>query len=63
VSTLLTTDEVAAKLRLSPWTVRTLVREGRLTPVRLTPRKLLFEESAVDRAVQEAQQPIASERA
>lgn len=38
---LLTLEETAALLRLSPHTVRSFVRKGRLFPVRLC-RRLLF---------------------
>ena len=60
---LLTTDQVARRLNLSTWTIRNLVHEGRLPVVRLCERKFLFQESEIERVVEEAQTPIAGERA
>jgi len=45
---LLTLLEVADLLRLSPHTIRAMVREGRLQPVRIC-RRLLFSPDEVDR--------------
>lgn len=41
VERLLTLDEVADALRLSPHTIRSFVRQGKLCPVRIC-RRLLF---------------------
>jgi excisionase family DNA binding protein len=45
---LLTLLEVADLLRLSPHTIRKMVRQGRLRPVRLC-RRLLFRQDEVER--------------
>jgi excisionase family DNA binding protein len=44
---LLTLNEVADLLRVSPHTVRAWVRKGRLQPVRIC-RRLLFAPSSID---------------
>jgi len=49
---LLTLLEVAEALRLSPHTIRSFVRKGRLTPVRLC-RRLLFSPRSIDRFISE----------
>jgi excisionase family DNA binding protein len=50
---LLTLLEVADTLRLSPHTIRSLVRQQRLKPVRLC-RRLLFDPSDVQRLLEAA---------
>jgi excisionase family DNA binding protein len=48
---LLTVPEVAKMLRCSRWGVYTMVRDGRLPAVRLSSRRLLFSEDAVELAI------------
>lgn len=50
---LMTLLEVAAMLRLSPHTIRAMVRQHRLTPVRLC-RRLLFSPTDIERLVAES---------
>ena len=50
---LLTLLSVAELLQISPHTVRAMVRQGRLHPVRLC-RKLLFHPEDVERLVEES---------
>jgi excisionase family DNA binding protein len=50
---LLTLEEVANALRVSPHTVRSWVRQSRLRPVRLC-RRLLFDPAEVQRLLEEA---------
>ena len=50
---LLTIDDVCARLRVSRWLVYDLVREGHLPAVRLTRRRLLFTEQAVEELVRQ----------
>ncbi len=45
---LMTLDEVAEALRLSPHTIRSFVRKGKLRPVRIC-RRLLFAHADVER--------------
>jgi len=45
---LMTLLEVAAMLRLSPHTIRAMVRKGRLRPVRIC-RRLLFSPDEIER--------------
>jgi excisionase family DNA binding protein len=47
---LLTLEETAAALRLSPHTVRSFVRKGRLAPVRIC-RRLLFRPADVEKLI------------
>lgn len=47
---LLTLDEVADALRLSPHTIRSFVRKGKLQPVRIC-RRLLFRPADVEQLV------------
>jgi excisionase family DNA binding protein len=54
VSRLLTLLEVADMLRLSPHTIRALVRKNRLRPIRIC-RRLLFSRDEVARLLTEAQ--------
>jgi len=49
-------EEAAELLRISPWTVRSYIRDGKLKPVRLGRRVLLAEEE-LERVVAEGQQP------
>lgn len=51
---LLTLLEVADLLRLSPHTIRKMVRKGRLQPVRLC-RRLLFSADEIARLLAQAQ--------
>jgi excisionase family DNA binding protein len=53
VARLLTLAETADLLRLSPHTVRALVRKGKLRPVRIC-RRLLFAPDEVTRLLTEA---------
>jgi excisionase family DNA binding protein len=64
MSNLLTVSEVAARLRCSRWGVYAMAKDGRLPAVRLSSRRLLFDEDAVEQAVRNAQrQPtISSDR-
>lgn len=50
---LLTLAEVSEALRVSPHTVRSWVRKGRLSPVRLC-RRLLFRTSDLEQLIQSA---------
>lgn len=45
---LLTLSEVADRLRLSPHTIRAMVRKGRIQPVRIC-RRLLFSPGEIER--------------
>jgi excisionase family DNA binding protein len=47
---LMTLQETATSLKVSPHTVRKWVREGRLQPVRLC-RRLLFAPASIDRLI------------
>lgn len=49
---LLTLEETATALRLSPHTVRSFVRKGRLSPVRIC-RRLLFRPADVEKLIAE----------
>jgi excisionase family DNA binding protein len=49
----LTTEEVAAALKLSKWSVYKLVAAGKLKPSRLT-RRLRFSEADLEQAVRAA---------
>jgi excisionase family DNA binding protein len=49
---LLTLLEVADQLRLSPHTIRAMVRKGRLKPTRIT-RRLLFTPNEIARLLSE----------
>jgi excisionase family DNA binding protein len=53
VPQLLSLSDVATALRVSPYTVRSWVRNGRLRPVRLC-RRLLFDPADVHRLVEAA---------
>ena len=48
---LLTLEETAAALRLSPHTVRSFVKKGRLFPVRIC-RRLLFRPADVEKLIE-----------
>ena len=50
--------EAAELLRISPWTVRSYIRDGRLRPVRLG-RRVLLAEDELERLVAEGQGPEA----
>jgi excisionase family DNA binding protein len=52
---LLTVPEVAERLRCSRWGVYAMARDGRLTSIRLSSRRMLFEESAVEEAIRKAE--------
>lgn len=45
--------EAAELLRISPWTVRSYIRDGKLKPVRLG-RRVLVEEAELERLVAES---------
>jgi excisionase family DNA binding protein len=51
---LLTLIETADLLRISPHTVRALVRRGRLRPIRIC-RRLLFSQQEIARLIAEAE--------
>jgi excisionase family DNA binding protein len=53
--TLLTVPEVAKLLRCSRWGVYAMAKDGRLASVRLSSRRLLFTEEAVEEAVRKAE--------
>jgi excisionase family DNA binding protein len=55
VPQLLTLETVAQLLALSPNTIRSFVRKGRLRPTRIC-RRLLFHEAEIARFVSEAQE-------
>lgn len=55
VPQLLTLQEVARKLRVSPHTVRAWIRRGKLQPVRLC-RRLLFSPTEILRLLGEAEE-------
>jgi len=42
---------LAVKLSISPWTVRALVRDGKLKPTRIG-RRVLFEQAEIDNFLQ-----------
>jgi len=50
---LLDVKDVAKLLRISPYTIRAFIRDGRLRPIRLG-RRVLLEESELERFVEEA---------
>ena len=50
----------ARLLSISPWTIRSYIAEGRLTPVRIG-RRVLLEESELQRFVASAKRNSASE--
>jgi excisionase family DNA binding protein len=52
---LLKVHEVAERLRCSRWCVYAMARDGRLTAVRLSSRRLLFTQAAVEEAVRKAE--------
>jgi excisionase family DNA binding protein len=58
VPRLLTLEDVATRLRISPHTVRKMVREGRLPVVRIC-RRLLFNPTEILRLLGEAEAPKA----
>ena len=65
MTALMSIEEAAGLLRISPWTVRAWIREGRLRPVRLG-RRVLLSETELERLVTESQaqpQPTTSEGA
>ena len=49
-------EEAAALLGISPWTVRSYIRDGKLKAVRLG-RRVLIEETELERLVAENQKP------
>lgn len=53
-----TIPESAAILRISHWTVRKDIREGKLTPVRLG-RRVLIEEEELERFIASGKAPVA----
>ena len=55
MSKLLTIEQAAAVLGISPWTVRYHVKMGRLSRVKLG-RRVLIEEAELERFVQECKQ-------
>jgi excisionase family DNA binding protein len=53
---LYTVPEVAAALGLSPHTIRSFVRQGKLRPLRIC-RRLLFDPDALANLLREAREP------
>jgi excisionase family DNA binding protein len=49
-------EQAAGLLGISPWTVRSYIRDGKLKPVRLG-RRVLLAEGELERLVAKAQQP------
>jgi len=49
---LLSIEDSAGLLSISPWTVRKYIREGKLRPVRIG-RRVLLEESELERFIME----------
>ncbi len=49
----------AQMLRISPWTIRAHIRDGKLTPVRIG-RRVLLEEAELERFVAEARESAAA---
>ena len=54
---LLTLLEVADMLRLSPHTIRAMVRKGRLQPVRIS-RRLLFHPDEISRLLEKSREVL-----
>jgi excisionase family DNA binding protein len=52
-----TLREAAARLRVSEWTARKMVADGRLRPLNLTPGKILVTARAIEEAVRAAERP------
>jgi excisionase family DNA binding protein len=52
-----TLREAAARLRVSEWTCRRMISDGRLKPLALTPGKILITARAIEEAVHAAEQP------
>jgi len=52
---LMTVPEVAERLRCSRWGIYSMARDGRLPAIRLSSRRLLFTETAVEDAVRKAE--------
>jgi len=50
-------EEAAGLLGISPWTVRSYVKTGKLKPVRLG-RRVLLAEDELERLVAEGQEPL-----
>jgi excisionase family DNA binding protein len=48
---LLTVPEVAERLRCSRWGIYAMARDGRLASIRLSSRRLLFTEHALEEAI------------
>jgi len=49
-------EEVAKALAISPWTVRSYIRQGRLQPVRVG-RRVLFEPAECERFLKSCKDP------
>lgn len=54
---LLDVESAARTLSISKWTLRALVRAGKLTPVRIG-RRLLLEIAEIDRFIAESKAPV-----
>jgi excisionase family DNA binding protein len=52
---LITVNELAERLRCSRWGIYSMVRDGRLTAIRLSGRRLLFSEEAIENALRSAE--------
>lgn len=53
MSEYLTTEELAKKLRLKPDTVRELARRGKIPAIRISPKVIRFDPTAVDDALRQ----------
>jgi excisionase family DNA binding protein len=61
MKTYFTAQDVAGRLRVSVWTIYSLVREGTIPAIRLRPGgKLLFDPEAVEAAIRSQAAPSAS---
>jgi excisionase family DNA binding protein len=56
MTTLLTVREVTQRYRCSRWFIYDLVKAGHLQAVRLSSRRLLFDEKDVEAAIEKAKQ-------
>jgi excisionase family DNA binding protein len=59
---LITVSELAERLRCSRWGIYAMVRDGRLRAVRLSGRRLLFNEMTVEEAIRRAEKTAAAEK-
>jgi excisionase family DNA binding protein len=59
---MMTTEEVAEELRMTPDAIRRMVRQGRITGVKVG-KRLLISRDEVDRVLREGTQPVKRTRA